>query len=118
MDTYLEKSVRPEFIDSSIVQQQQQQVLIKFTSSKLGLEITNEQSIEKDYQQISYLNSSITNKNYFCLAYNNEKPDDQCISGLILFSKDVAQIDDVIREYAIKISTELNGKQAFSMLML
>lgn len=108
MDTYLEKSAKPESIDSTV----QQQVLIKFSSGKLGLEITDEQSIEKDYQQIAYLNSSITNKNYFCLAYNNEKADEEwlTISGLILYSKDVAQIDDVIREYAIKISSELNGE--------
>ncbi len=87
-----------------------QHILIKFTPSKIVLEITNEKSVMVDYDHIVYLNSSITNKNFFCLAYlNNNTNNKYEINGLVLYSKDGSHIDDTIREYALKISTELNG---------
>lgn len=92
----------PNFIDSFIRNEpSMQHILLKFT----WLEITNEKSIEKDYHHIVYLNTSITNKNYLFLAYT----DNTDINGLILYSNNVSNIDEVIREYAFKISTDLTS---------
>ena len=73
------------------------------------VEQTNEERLEQDYRNVVYLNNSITNENYFCLAYNNTK--DEKVGNavaLILYSENVELIDDVIREYAFSVSSELN----------
>ena len=91
-----------------------QRVLLKFAANKICLEQTDEKSIEQEYRNVLYLNNSITNENYFCLAYNNDKNNkeynDKSINAvaLILYAENVEIIDDVIREYAFNVSLELN----------
>lgn len=85
-------------------------IIIKFGISKLYLLETNEEPIEQDYKDVLYLNNSITNENFFCLAYSISNPKSQRspVNALILYSDSVESIDDVIREYAINISSGLN----------
>lgn len=84
-------------------------VLLKFGLNRLYLQETDARPCEHEYKHVVYLNNSITNENFFCLAYSDPSmsPTRQ-VNGLILYSDNVELIDDVIREYAVNVSSELN----------
>ncbi|CAF0988440.1 unnamed protein product [Brachionus calyciflorus] len=83
-------------------------VLFKFTPNRLIIQESDQESIELEYKNVLYLNNSITNENFFCLAYSNTSHKTP-VNALILYSNNVEVIDDVIREYAINVSSELNN---------
>jgi hypothetical protein len=84
----------------------EKRVLLKFGPNRIFLQETDEKPIEQEYKNVLYLNNSITNENFFCLAYANDNK--SLVNALILYSDDVELIDDVIREYAVNVSSELN----------
>ncbi|RNA25400.1 TBC1 domain family member 1 isoform X4 [Brachionus plicatilis] len=88
----------------------ERRVLLQFGVNKLYLLETNEEPVEQNYKDVLYLNNSITNENFFCLAYStaSTKTQNTPVNALILYSDNVETIDDVIREYAINISSELS----------
>lgn len=83
-------------------------VLIKFGLNRLYLQETDARPCEHEYKHVVYLNNSITNENFFCLAYVDPDHSKSQVNGLILYSENVELIDDVIREYAVNVSSELN----------
>ena len=89
----------------------EKRVLLKFGLNRLYLQETDAPPFEHEYRHVLYLNNSITHENFFCLAYSDKKQpgaDANLVHGLILYSEDVELIDDVIREYAVNVSSELN----------
>jgi hypothetical protein len=94
-------------------------LIVKFSHRRVYLQETDQIQIELEYKNVLYLNNSITNENFFCLAYampSEEKSRSSSsknkVNALILYSNDVEIIDDVIREYAYYISSELNKKDS------
>lgn len=90
-------------------------VLLKFGPNRLFIQESDQEPFEQEYKNVLYLNNSITNENFFCLAYlektsstNLKQSPKNLVNALILYSSNVETIDDVIREYAINISSELN----------
>lgn len=94
-------------------------VLLKFGLNRLYLQETDMPPAEHEYRNVLYLNNSITNENFFCLAFsdtatttaasdNANKRSESSVNVLIMYSDDVELIDDVIREYAVNVSSELN----------
>lgn len=97
----------------NLVHTANKRVLLKFGLNRLYLQATDEQPNEHEYKNVLYLNNSITNENFFCLAYAppavaGDGAKKRLVNGLILYSDDVELIDDVIREYAVNVSSELN----------
>jgi hypothetical protein len=45
-------------------------VLLKFGTTKLFIQEMNQEPVEQAYKNVLYLNNSITNENFFCLAYS------------------------------------------------
>ena len=87
-------------------------IIVKFSHCRVYLQETDQKQNELEYKNILYLNNSITNENFFCLAYTVNYEENPAIknkvNALILYSNDVELIDDVIREYAYYVSSELN----------
>ncbi len=81
-------------------------LIIKFKPQGVHLEETDRKSLEKDYSSVVYLNNSVLNENYFCLAYSHSG-DRARATALVLYSPNVELIDSVIREYAVCVSSEL-----------
>ena len=92
-------------------------LVVKFSQNRVFLQETDQKQIELEYKNVLYLNNSITNENFFCLAYGMP-PEEKSrsltnqVNALILYSNDVEIIDDVIRDYAFYISSELNKKDS------
>ena len=94
-------------------------LIVKFSHRRVYLQETDQIQIELEYKNVLYLNNSITNENFFCLAYampqeekSRSSTSKNKVNALILYSNDVEIIDDVIREYAYYISSELNKKDS------
>ena len=92
-------------------------VAIKFGYNRIFIQETDQKQIEQEFRNILYLNNSITNENFFCLAYtvqndlnNFDKSSINKVNALILYSNNVELIDDVIREYAYYVSAQLNDR--------
>jgi hypothetical protein len=45
-------------------------VLLKFGTTKLFIQEMDQEPVEQEYKNVLYLNNSITNENFFCLAYS------------------------------------------------
>lgn len=95
-------------------------LIVKFSQNRVYLQETDQKQIELEYKNVLYLNNSITNENFFCLAYaisteEKSRSAKSQANALILYSNDVEIIDDAIREYAYyisSISSELNKKDS------
>jgi hypothetical protein len=46
-------------------------VLLKFGTTKLFIQEMDQEPVEQEYKNVLYLNNSITNENFFCLAYSS-----------------------------------------------
>jgi hypothetical protein len=88
---------------------QKERVLLKFGSNRLIIKVNDQEPFDQDYHNVLYLNNSITNENYFCLAYTlDNTKSSNTINALILYSDSVDLIDQVIREYAVNVSSEMH----------
>ena len=113
---YLEKantSISKSQLFQNILTDKRQ--IVKFSHNRVYLQETDQKQVELEYKNILYLNNSITNENFFCLAYTIQSDENNKsaysknkVNALVLYSNDVDLIDDVIREYAYYVSSELN----------
>ncbi len=92
-------------------------LIIKFKPEGVHLEETDRKSVEKAYSSIVYLNNSVINENYFCLAYSHAN-DAYRATALVLYAPNVELIDSVIREYAVNVSSELSLASEASSIKL
>ena len=76
------------------------------SSSSSSSNQTQPEAVQVDYKNILYLNNSITNDNFFCLAHATAATDQ--VNAFILYSSNVELIDDLIREYAVRLSSHLS----------
>ena len=84
--------------------------VLKFTQVNLQLTGPGTKMIEKEYDCIVYLNNSILNENYLCVAFYN-KLNENTITTLIFYSTNKELIDDVIKEYLSKVPSNMRIQQ-------
>lgn len=60
--------------NKAMLSEKNSRVMLKFGTTKLFIQELDKEPLEREYKNVLYLNNSITNENYFCLAYSSQSP--------------------------------------------